>query len=89
MELDVAEDHSLTIYVNEIPAILIEEKPNIFASLKFRIEDGISKWFANQKENANNWVNQQKQKLINKAMDWAEESFLNLLNKIVDKLSGS
>ena len=88
MELNVDENHSLTIYVNEIPAILIEEKPNIFASLKFRIEDGISKWFANQKESANNWVNQQKQKLINKALDWAEESFLNLLNKIVDKLSG-
>ena len=49
MELDVDENHSLTIYVNEIPAILIEEKPNIFASLKFRIEDGISNWFANQK----------------------------------------
>ncbi|NTW44853.1 MAG: hypothetical protein HGB14_10605 [Anaerolineaceae bacterium] len=88
MELDVADDHSLTIYVNEIPAILIEEKPNMIASLIFRIEDSVSRWYENQKENANDWVNQQKQKMINKELDWAEESLLNLLNKIVDKLSG-
>jgi len=89
MKLEVSEDHSITIYVNEIPAIMIEDKPNILSSLKFRIEDSTSRWLSNQKENANNWVNQQKQKLINSALDWAEESFLNLLNKIVDKLSGS
>ena len=42
-----------------------------------------------QKENANDWVNQQKQKMINSAIDWAEESFMNILNKIVDKLAGN
>jgi len=88
MELKVSDDKSITIYVNEIPALLIEEKSNLISSLKYRIEDGMTRWFSNQKENANTWINQQKQKLINKALNWAEESFLNLLNQVVDKISG-
>lgn len=89
MQITVSDEQSITIYVNEIPVILIEEKPNIIASLKFRIEDSFSRWFDKQKENANDWVNQQKQKMINSAIDWAEESFMNILNKIVDKLAGN
>jgi hypothetical protein len=88
MELEVSEDQSLTIYVNEILALLIEEKTNMISSVKYRIEDGLDNWLSNLKAGANSWVNQQKQILIQKALDWAEGSILNFLNKVVDFVSG-
>lgn len=89
MRLEPDRKKSLTLYVSETPAILIEEKPGIVASLKFRIEDGTSRLIANLQKDSKNWIHLQLQQLSNDLLDWAENNIFDFLNWGVDTLSGN
>ena len=89
MRLEPDRKKSLTLYVSETPAILIEEKPEIVASLKFRIEDGTSRLIANLQKDSKNWIHLQLQQLSNDLLDWAENNIFDFLNWGVDTLSGN
>jgi hypothetical protein len=86
MELNTNPDQSLTIYVNEFPVVLIQQRVNLFSSLSHRIEDGTSKMVENQKNKVDSWFHDQINKLGEKAFNWAEEKVYNILNRSFDKI---
>lgn len=86
MELKTNPDQSLTIYVNEFPVILIQQRVNFFSSLSHRIEDSMSKMVENQKGKVDSWFRAQITKLGEKALNWAEEKVYNILNRSFDKI---
>lgn len=89
MALILQKDNSLTMYVNENPAILIEETSSIFSSLKYRIEDSTARKASSIQSDVYSWVRQQKKSLSEKALQWAEDNVFTFLNWGVDKLSGN
>lgn len=88
MELTVQPDQSLTIYVNEVPVILIQENPNWIASLKYRFDDGLANWWNKKQDGLNSWAGNQINQLSDKMLDWAERSFFSLINWAADGIEG-
>ena len=88
MELKVLPDQSLTIYVNEVPVILIQENPNWFASIKYRINDGLSSWWDKKQQGLNSWAGNQINHLSDKMLDWSERSFFSFMNWAADRIEG-
>lgn len=89
MEIEVADDHSMTIYVNEFPVVLIQQNPNLITSLSARMNDGISKTIDRQKGRVDSWINKKIAEITEQAFDWAEDKMYNLLHKTFNKIEDS
>ncbi len=88
LELKADRKNSLTLYVSETPAILIEEKPSIVTSLKFRLEDGTSRLMSNLQKDSKEWIHSKLKQISDNLLIWAEDNIFNFLNWGVDRLSG-
>ncbi|MAT42519.1 MAG: hypothetical protein CL609_09275 [Anaerolineaceae bacterium] len=77
---------NLTLYINEIPVVLIQDNVNIFSSLNFRISDGLASWGEKQKDGLNNWANNQVEQVGNRVLNWSEKGIYRFMNWLVDQL---
>lgn len=76
----------ISLYINEIPVILIQDNVNIVASLQYRISDGFITWWDEQQDGLNVWADAQIEKIGNQALNWAEKGFYKFINWLVDQI---
>ncbi len=79
-------NNDLTLYVNEIPVILIQDNVNIIASLSYRIQDGLARWGERQQKEINNWTGNQIDQLGDRMLNWSEKGLYRFMNWLVDQL---
>jgi hypothetical protein len=85
IEIETNNDQ-LTLYVNEIPVVLIQDNVNIFASLNYRVSDGLARWGEKQRKGINNWAGNQVEQLGDSVLNWSEKGLYRFMNWLVDQL---
>lgn len=88
LEINLDSNNSKTILVSETPAILIEEKPGVFSSLKYRVEDGLSSWKENLRSDFQSWLHDRLEALSQRLLEWMEDRVFKILNWGLEKISG-